>query len=53
MKVFTAASLYLLDSTALGQTGHHLRHGLDLVRFLRVHKLIWLQLSVCVRIIQV
>lgn len=47
-KVFIATLkllLHLFDSTALSQTGHHLRHGLDLMRFLRVHELIWLQLS--------
>lgn len=37
------ALLYLFHSTMLGQTSHHLRHALDFMGFLWVHKLIWLQ----------
>ena len=37
--------LHLFDATALSQTGHHLWHGLDLMGFLWVHKLIWFQCS--------
>lgn len=36
---------YLINPTVLSQAGHHLRHGLDFMGFLRSHKLIWLKRS--------
>lgn len=36
---------YLINPTVLSQAGHHLRHGLDFMGFLRSHKLIWLKSS--------